>query len=99
MLVTGICLILSIDPFANPVWNALQTTQQGLALTAGRACKYPQDIAPFSAVAENTPEAFSELHCLLLLGETTYVAKERPPEVAGLLSNGTFACLQMVFPA
>lgn len=98
MLVTGIYLILSIDPFANPVWNALQTTHQGLALTAGRACKYPQDVAPFAAVAENTPEAFRELHSLLLPGETTHVVNEKPPEVAGLLSEGTFACLQMAFP-
>ena len=56
---------MSIDPFANPVWNALRTTHQGLALTTGRACKY---VAPFAAVAENTPEPFRKLHSLLLPG-------------------------------
>lgn len=98
MLGARILPVLSIDPFANPVWNALQTTHQLLALTAGRACKYPQDVAPFAAVAENTPEALRDLHSLLLPGETTYVANEQPRDVAGLRSEGTVSCLQMVFP-
>ena len=99
MLGAGNLPVLSTDPFANPVWNALQTTHQHLALTSEAVCKYPHDVAPFSAVAENTPEALRDLHSLLLPGETTYyVAKEQPPEVAGLRSGGIVSCLQMVFP-
>jgi ribosomal protein S18 acetylase RimI-like enzyme len=98
MLGAGNSPILSTDPFANPVWNALQTSHQPLALTSGRACKYPQDVAPFAAVAENTPEALRDLHSLLLPGETTYLANEQPPDVAGLRSEGSVPCLQMVFP-
>jgi GNAT superfamily N-acetyltransferase len=99
MLGAGSLPILSTDPFADPVWNALQTTHQPLALAVGRACKYPQDIAPFAAVAENTPAAFQDLHSLLLPGETTYVMHEQPPDVVGLRSGGTLPCLQMVFPS
>lgn len=99
MLLVGIYPILSTDPFANPVWNALQTTHQGLALSTERACKYPQDVAPFAAMTENTHEALRELHSLLLPGEATHLANEKPQEVAGLLSEASFACLQMVFPA
>lgn len=86
------------DPFANAIWNALHTSQQALALTAGKACKYPQDIAPFAALAENSVEALHDLHSLLLPEETVYIPGGQPPEVPGLRHEGSLTCIQMSFP-
>ena len=87
------------DAFANAIWNALQTSHQHLALTAGLACKYPAQVAPFAAVAENSPAAFADLHALMLPGETTYVAGPLPAVVPELAYGGVLPCLQMHFPA
>ena len=37
--------------FSNPVWHALHTKHRHFAISAGQACRYPADVAPFSAVA------------------------------------------------
>jgi ribosomal protein S18 acetylase RimI-like enzyme len=87
------------DPFANPIWNALHTSHRHFAMTAGRACKYPAEVSPFAAVAENTTAAFGELHSLMEPGETTYVAcAELPVSAAGLEYAGVVPCLQMAYP-
>lgn len=87
------------DAFADPIWNALQSSHQHLALTHGLACKYPAEVAPFAAVAESSPKAFHDLHCLMLPGETTYVTGPLPPAVPGLEYGGVLPCYQMHFPA
>lgn len=45
----------------NPVWHALTGPHAGLALGRGKARHYPREIAPFSAIAEATPAAYSDL--------------------------------------
>ncbi len=87
------------DAFADPIWNALQTSHRHLALNCGLACKYPAEVAPFAAVAENTPAAFADLQSLMLPGETTYVAGPLPATLPGLVYGGVLRCLHMVFPA
>jgi GNAT superfamily N-acetyltransferase len=93
---------LPTDAFANPVWNALHSTHRHLALTAGLACKYPANVSPFAALAENTPAALRDLHSLLEPNETTYVATgitdPPPPTTAGLHTEPGPLCLQMLFP-
>jgi ribosomal protein S18 acetylase RimI-like enzyme len=84
---------------ADPIWNALRTSHQHLALTAGLASKYPAEVAPFAAVAENSLAAFRDLHSLLLPGETTWVAGPQPPNTPELAYGGVLPCLQMHFPA
>jgi GNAT superfamily N-acetyltransferase len=88
---------LPTDAFANPVWNALHSTHREFALTAGLACKYPRDISPFAALAENTPAALRDLHWLLEPGETTCIIDPPPPQVEGLQMEPGPVCLQMSF--
>lgn len=85
------------DAFANPVCNALHTTHSRLAATLGLACKYPADVAPFSALRENTPAAAADLLALLEPDEVTYVVDPAPPTVEGLSVELGPLCLQMNF--
>jgi len=49
----------------NPVWNALQSNNQNLALGVGAARYYLRDVAPFAGVAEYTSENFTALYHLI----------------------------------
>ncbi len=89
---------MSADAFANPVWNALHSTHRQLALVKGLACKYPREVSPFAALAENTVEAVEDLRALLEMGEATYVIDPAPQEVAGLRVEAGPVCVQMSFP-
>jgi hypothetical protein len=59
------------DPFADPIWNALHSDHQHLPLSNGLSCKYPSDVAPMAALAENTVAALHDLHSLMEPQETT----------------------------
>jgi ribosomal protein S18 acetylase RimI-like enzyme len=85
--------------FANPVWNALRTKHRRFALTAGDACRYPADVAPFAAVASPSSDALLQLHSLLVPGESVWVIGESYPHPAKLAFEQTLICLQMVLPA
>jgi predicted GNAT family acetyltransferase len=85
--------------FANPVWHALHTKHRHFAISAGDACRYPADVAPFVAVAAPTVPALLELHSLLVPGESVWIPGEkfpRPPEIS---FEQSLECLQMVLPA
>jgi len=88
--------------FPNPAQAALRSTHTHLALTAGKATKYPADVAPFGAIDDTTPEAFRDLHSLLLPNETLYLADTPPPSnpttAPGLTWDGTIPCLQFAYP-
>jgi GNAT superfamily N-acetyltransferase len=86
---------------ANPVWHSLRTNHRHLALSAGNACRYPADVAPFAAVEEPTTAALTGLHSLLEPGEGLWVYGETWPSMPGipdLCCEGTLDCLQMVLP-
>jgi GNAT superfamily N-acetyltransferase len=90
-------------PFADAIWNALHTRQRSLALDNGLACKYPHDVAPFAAVAEDSPEAFVALHALMQPGESTWLFRNLPLAKGSSLPPGlthdiSLPCLQMLFP-
>jgi predicted GNAT family acetyltransferase len=85
--------------FANPVWSALRTKHRHFALTAGDACRYPADVAPFAAVASPSADALLQLHSLLAPGESVWVVGESHPQPAKLAFEQTLLCLQMVLPA
>jgi ribosomal protein S18 acetylase RimI-like enzyme len=55
-----------------PVWSALTTGDRGFAEGGALARRFPPDIAPFGATAEDSPEAFAFLR--ELLGEGGRVA-------------------------
>lgn len=48
-----------------PVWSALTTGDRRFAEGGPRALRFPPDIAPFGATAEDSPEAFAALRALL----------------------------------
>jgi len=87
------------NPLANIIWNALETTQRSLALTTPLARKYHRNIAPFAAIAENSPQAVAELHSLMAVGEALYVIAEDPlVAIEGLQAIGSASVAQMLFP-
>jgi predicted GNAT family acetyltransferase len=86
------------DLFANPAWHALQTMHRRFALSAGEACRYPVDVAPFAAVATPSMTALQQLHSLLTPGESVWLIGESHPSVPELSCKETLQCLQMVLP-
>jgi ribosomal protein S18 acetylase RimI-like enzyme len=45
----------------NPVWSALTGPHADIALGRGQARHYPRDMAPFSAIAASTADAYADL--------------------------------------
>ncbi|MDR5745196.1 GNAT family N-acetyltransferase [Caballeronia sp. LZ029] len=52
-----------------PIWTALTTKQAHLGLGDTLARRFHPDVAPFAAVASETPDAWRALHALLQPGE------------------------------
>ena len=84
--------------FANPVWHTLQRRHRALAASAGDACRYPADVAPFAAVAAPSAVALQQLHSLFAPGDSPWLIGEDYPHIPELLIEGTLECLQMVLP-
>jgi GNAT superfamily N-acetyltransferase len=82
--------------FANPVWHALQTKHRHFAESAGDACRYPADVAPFAAVNTPSISAMKSLHSLLTPGEYVWLIGESYPRIPELSFAETLECLQMV---
>lgn len=61
-----------------PIWAALTTRQAHLGQGDGLACRYHPDVAPFAAVACETPAAYQALHGLLLPHEQVAVLSLDP---------------------
>lgn len=85
-------------PLRNAIWEALESSHRHLCRALGKARRYPAAVAPFAAIAENSPEAMADLEGLLTPGESVYLMGERPAECPGLRWDGIVACLQMLFP-
>jgi len=86
------------DLFANPVWHALHTRHHRFSVSAGEACRYPAEVAPFAAVAEPSVDAFKALHSLLVPGESVWIAEGNFSDCPELMFETTIECLQMVLP-
>jgi ribosomal protein S18 acetylase RimI-like enzyme len=84
--------------FANPAWHALHTMHRHFAISAGDACRYPADVAPFAAVATPSTTALQQLHSLLISGESVWLVGESFPPIPELVSEEFLDCLQMVLP-
>jgi ribosomal protein S18 acetylase RimI-like enzyme len=85
------------DPrFLNPVWHALRGPHRRLAIGRGAACRYPADVAPFAAMEADSAAAQRELHALLGVGESVWVAGA--PDHTGLSVEQELDCVQMVLP-
>jgi predicted GNAT family acetyltransferase len=84
--------------FENPVWHALQTKHCHFAASAGDACRYAADVAPFAAVAAPNATAMQQLRSLLAPGESVWLIGESYPHPPGLAVEETLDCFQMVLP-
>ncbi len=52
---------MAINPLDNPVWHALAGPHRAHAVGRGLALHYPRDMAPFSAIAEPSAQAYTDL--------------------------------------
>jgi GNAT superfamily N-acetyltransferase len=68
-------------------------------VSAGNACRYPADVAPFAVVAEASAAALEALHSLLAPGESVWLSGANYPRLPELAFEGTLAAHQMVLPA
>jgi GNAT superfamily N-acetyltransferase len=85
--------------FANPVWHALQTKHKHFAMTVGKACRYPADVAPFVAVGVPTRAALQQLASLIVHGEHLWLFDDNFPPAPEIDWLQTLQCLQMVLPS
>lgn len=89
----------SASPLADPIQTALATLQHGLGEHTALVRKYQTAIAPFAALADDSPEALQELHSLMAPGEMClYISNIAPPETPGLRLRGSFETVQMLWP-
>jgi predicted GNAT family acetyltransferase len=79
-----------MHPLDQPIWNALNTRQQGLAEDGGRARRYPTAIAPFADMSDMSVESFAALGALMSKNDQavlfTQDAVAPPPEFKILLA-------------
>ena len=69
------------DVLDNPIWFALTTQHESLALSQGDARRYPKEVSPFAALCEPTPAAFSDLQVLLRPEERAALFTAAPLDV------------------
>jgi ribosomal protein S18 acetylase RimI-like enzyme len=55
----------SMHPLDHPIWHALTTRQQGLAVGGALARRFPPDIGPFAAMKDISAEGFAALGALI----------------------------------
>jgi ribosomal protein S18 acetylase RimI-like enzyme len=82
--------------FLNPVWHALHGPHRHLAIGSVGACRYPADVSPFAAMETGSASAQRQLHALLGVGESVWMAGT--PDHPGLRVEQELDCLQMVLP-
>ena len=61
-----------------PIWTALTTRQAHLGQGDALARRYHPDVAPFAALASETPAAYEALHQLMLPGEQVALLSQDP---------------------
>lgn len=69
------------DVLDNPIWFALMTKHESLALSVGDARRYPPAVSPFAGLRESTAAAFSDLSALVNPGERVALFTTAPPDV------------------
>jgi predicted GNAT family acetyltransferase len=83
-------------PLDNPIWHALTSTHAQLAEGDALARRYPLHLAPFAAVREQTPEAFTALaRALHPEGMAALFVTPLEPPLPGWTHLRTFEVMQM----
>jgi len=82
-----------------PIWTALTTKQAHLGQGDGLARRYHPDVAPFAALASETPAAYQALHQLLGAHEQVALLSAEPiGPVDGLQTTYLGVIHQMIAP-
>jgi predicted GNAT family acetyltransferase len=91
--------VQSIDPLLDPVWNALETAHSHFAVGRGAARRYPAEVVPFGALADNSQATVEQFKELLEPGEQVYVLGNAPEARNGLTVGSPLHCHQMLGPS
>ena len=83
-------------PLDNPVWSSLTTRHAPLAQTAGRAKRYPSDIAPFVGIAPGDCDALADVERLVDRDELVCFVGAAPGLGAGWRIEQSVPIAQMV---
>ena len=83
-------------PLDNPVWSSLTTRHAPLAQTAGRAKRYPSDIAPFVGIAPGDSDALADVERLVDRDELVCFVGAAPGLGAGWRIEQSVPIAQMV---
>ncbi|MBN3786721.1 GNAT family N-acetyltransferase [Burkholderia sp. Ac-20353] len=85
-------------PLDTVVWNALTSQQSRFALGDARALRFPAAIAPFAAVADDTPASFAALRTLMdAQGPVALVTPREMAPPAGFAVMRRATLLQMIW--
>ncbi len=84
--------------FHNLVWNALHTVHSHFAVGRSTAVRYPADVVPLAALADNSHCDLSPLEELLAPGERVYLLGPQPQPTRKLNVGRPLHCFQMLFP-
>ncbi|MGH9516508.1 MAG: GNAT family N-acetyltransferase [Terriglobales bacterium] len=71
----------SANSLDNPIWFALTTEHESLALSCGSARRYPKAVSPFTALLKPTPGAFADLRALVRPEERVALFTANPVDV------------------
>ena len=89
--------VMLINVLDNPVWHTLEGPHRSFAVGRGLARHYQRDIAPFSAIAEASAAAYSDLAADLPAGtEARLLRPQVEPLPKGWEEIRRFTLLQMV---
>jgi predicted GNAT family acetyltransferase len=61
----AVAIVVNESALNHPVWSALTTGDRRFAQGGSLALRFPPDVAPFGATADDSPEAFAALRELL----------------------------------
>lgn len=86
-----------LDVLERPIWHALHTRQAEVAIGGDRARRFPADVSPFAACADDGPEALAELGALIPEGGIVALLQATPsPVPPGAVQVAEFAGVQMI---
>src|SRR6266404_885323 len=91
--------IVGDDLLLDPTWNALETEHARFAVGDGQARRYPAEVAPFAAVADNSEDSLAKLGELLAPGEHVYLLGRQPVGTNGIKVGPPLRCFQMLGPS
>lgn len=87
------------DPLLDPAWNALETDHARFAVGDGRVRRYPAEVVPFAALADNSADNLRKLDELLAAGEHVYLFGPQPVSTSGITVGTPLNCYQMLGPS